>query len=174
MEIILFPILTIIVFLSLTERITIYLSNTYGSVIRIDFNLLGIELKRGANKAKKSEKTRKKKRKSSFSGCPFLYLLKGSSFDLYHLVIYTKNTTPDKDVLSYQGLKILFYIVYPILINNTKTFGVGSVGIYYHENLDLKIEYDLSIRLHSIRIITAFLIYYHKRLIGRLKKYVGK
>lgn len=180
-ESLIFLLASLLIFLVLTEAITLRaLYGTEERVIIIDFMLFGIRL--NLNNKKRNNKRRRKKQskkaKPQFTAIKPAteYLLSKSTIKISYLNIKTASHEPSDTALRSAGIVSALSAMFALIDAYSKKFSYDNIFIGVSDNNKTELAFDISIEAHILSLVASLSIFIFKKLTGAFgeKKNVGK
>ena len=178
MEIFIFPLAALVIFLILTEFITVRFINCPSREIHLDFTIIGIrfirqkETERGGYEKKKISLLKKiiSTNKST------RFLLRGSEISIERFNVYKKSSSPNIAAIERGAIYISAGSILNLLKNTSKKLTVNNINVYLTDNNKTITEYDFKISFSLVRGLMAAVIFLFNLLFTKVgkKKNVGR
>ena len=162
MEAFIFPVFSLIIFLILTEIITVNIKYYETSYIDINFMIFGICLfpkgKRKSN-VSRDKKDKKKTKKYTSLRYAFKYLLNHSYINLKELNLTIPDATPKNSALFCAGGIFVSDAILNCIYQNSKNFKSGKIFVGACDNNSFKLEFNTKITFSFLSAVISFLVF---------------
>lgn len=168
----------LIVFLILTETITLNFKIGENYIIEINFMVFAIVFEKGKSKHRSKRKS-KSKRNTDFRFWYFLVslLLPYSNVKINSLALYFPKSNPTTDAILYAVYNGVVSSFLSVLENNSNFLNVSNITVSSSEHNTLKKHLDAELKFSLLDVIIAFVKHYilliydklHQRRIRKIK-----
>ena len=159
----------IMIFLVLTETVTVKLFSGENYIIEIHFIIFAIVFKKKNYYIKGFR--RSKKRRISPKLYPFiLTLMKRTDVRINFMRVYIPDRDPDKNAPHFGLYNAIISSFFAFLDNNSKFFTASNITVLYSEHNNLKKQIEAEFKISITDVFIAFFLYIFKechRLIWR-------
>jgi hypothetical protein len=158
MEALVFPSASLLIFLILTERVTVRLWNTRGLKLKIGLRIFALEItpEDKIHPAKK-KKSNKKSRKSAASALKFI--LKRSSLTINELTVTKGGISPFAFSLLCGAFHLLSAISFSLFESFFAKCDFGNINFLSSANTNPEIRFDLKLSFSALTLVRGLLLY---------------
>ena len=180
MEIILFPLSSLLIFLVFTEIITVRFKGSLQKEIDVNFMIVGIRFIRrreggGTSKGKGQKKKIPFFKKFVATNKSLLYLIKRSEVEIERFDVYQRSVDPAADVLKRGVLSSSISSFLCIAEKTAKKLNVNNINLYLTDNNKTVTEYDVKLTFSLLTGLAAASIFLYNLIFTKAGniKYVG-
>lgn len=158
MEALVFPLASLLIFLILTETVTVRLYNTRGLKADIGLRIFALELSPKTS-GRPQKKSRNKRKNDKSLKKVLKFILKRSHFEVDELTVLTTDLSP----FTYFILDGVLHLIYAIVGSIVRFFFANSdfdnINFLSSANTNPEIKFDVKISFSAITLIRGLLLY---------------